>query len=470
MARQARARTGLIDPNPYSETVMRPCEASARKVRSVSCSAATLSCLLLPLASLAQEREPPIDHARAAVFFDEARALEAANPWSGQLHGPLLIAEPESRYVVGNEADPEGALRAIDGVFVGTLPESEGIANTAISWAGKRWTMVVWPLPRGYFERRRLIGHELFHRLGPEIGIPMSNPANAHLDTAVGRLWLRLELRALGRALAAAGQERRQAVEDALAFRLRRHEAFSEGAVEERALELNEGLAEYTGIRVSLPEGARAGWAVQRMESREVQAGRGGVTRNFAYTTGPGYGLLLDARMPEWHASVRESSDLGTLLASAYDVDVSDALVADARSRMARYDGAALEAFESAREAARMREQAELRARYIDGPVLTLPVDEEFGYSFDPNGVAVLDGVGQVFAIAGVRGGWGTMDVSGGVLMKRGERGVTAVVVPAPTDREGRPVSGDGWTLVLREGWEIVSGERAGDWVVQRMR
>jgi hypothetical protein len=446
-------------------------KASVLKVRSVSYSGATLTFLvLLAAAAAAQEREPPIDHARAAVFFEEARALEAASPWASPLYGPILFVEPESRYVVANEPDPEGALRDMGGVFVGTLPQSEGIANTAVSWIGKRWTMLVWPLPRGYFERRRLIGHELFHRLGPELGIPMASPANAHLDTAEGRLGFRLELRALARALASSGTERQKAVEDALAFRIRRHEAFPEGAVEERALELNEGLAEYTGIRVSLPEGSRAGWAVQRMESREVQAARGGVTRNFAYATGPGYGLLLDAAVPGWHETVNESSDFGVLLAQAYGVELDDALVADSRLRMTRYDGTVLEAFESAREAARAREQAEFRARYLEEPVLTLPVDEEFGYSFNPNRVAALDGVGQVYATAEVRGGWGTMDVSGGVLMKRSERGVTAVVVPAPTDPEARPVSGDGWTLVLLDGWEIARGERAGDWVVQRIR
>ncbi len=411
--------------------------------------------------------QAPIDHDRAAALFAEARALEGANPWAGPLYGPLLFVEPGTRYVVANEADAEGILQADGDVFVGTLPEGEGIANTAVSWAGKRWTMVMWPLPDGYFDRRRLVGHELFHRLGPEIGIPMASPMNAHLDTAAGRLSFRLELRALTRALATSGAERQQAIEDALAFRARRHREFPQGAAEERALELNEGLAEYTGIRVALPEGARAGWAVQRMETRDTQAGQGNITRNFAYADGPGYGLLLDAAMPGWHASVDEASDLGALLAEAYGVDIDAARDADTRPRVARYDGAALERFESERETARRQQQAEFRARYIDGPVLTLPVDEEFGYSFNPNGVAALDGAGQVLSSAEVRGGWGTLEVTGGVLLRRDERGIVGVVVPAPSDPAARPLTGEGWTLDLRPGWEVTPGERPGDWMVR---
>ena len=82
--------------------------------------------------------------------------MEGANPWAGNLYGPTLFVEPESRYLVANEADPEGILQASGAIFVGTLPEGEGIANTEVSWAGKQWTMVMWPLPDGYFERNHL--------------------------------------------------------------------------------------------------------------------------------------------------------------------------------------------------------------------------------------------------------------------------------------------------------------------------
>lgn len=443
--------------------------ASAFNIRNVSYFGAIFThMVVLAVPCVGQESEFPIDHSRAVVHFEEARGLEAANPWAGTLNGPILFVEPRSRYVVANEADPEGILKAAGDVFVGTLPDTEGIANTAVSWAGKQWTMLRWPLPDGYFDRRRLLGHELFHRLGPELGLAMASPTNAHLETPEGRLWFRLELRALGRALAAAGAQRRQAIEDALAFRSLRHATFPRAAAEERALELNEGLAEYTGVYVSLPEGSRAGWAVRRMESRDVQAATGGISRNFAYATGPGYGLLLDSATPGWHETVRDTSDLGTMLARASGVPIGELLASDTLSRMTRYDGVALESFERTREAARLKEQAEFTARYIVGPILTLPVDEQFGYGFNPNSVTPMEGVGQVFATAEVRGGWGTMNVSGGVLMKRSERGVIAVVVPAPTDPDARPVVGDGWTLVLRDGWEIVSGDRVGDWVVQR--
>jgi hypothetical protein len=176
--------------------------------------------------------------------------------------------------------------------------------------------------------------------------------------------------------------------------------------------------------------------------------------------------LLLDAAAAAWHERVREDTDLGELLAEAYGIDLDQALVAEAPARSASYDGAVLEAFETARETRRVKQQADFRTRFIDRPVLTLPVDEQFGYSFNPNGVDAFDGVGQVLTTAEVRGGWGTLEVLGGVLLQRDGRGVFAVVVVAPADPQARPLSGDGWTLTLADGWQLAEGERDGDWVV----
>ena len=417
--------------------------------------------------SAPQEPPPPIDHGRAAAIFAEAAALNDHHPWPTSLAGPTLLADRGTRYVVANRADAEGQLRQVGDVWVGTLPGEEGIANTAVEWAGVRWTMVVWPLPAGAFERRRLLGHELFHRLSPDLGLPMTNPSNEHLDTEAGRVWLRAELRALVRALVSGGDERTEAIADALLFRARRHALFSPAEEEERALERNEGLAEYTGIHAALPPPGRAGWAAQRIESHDVRSANGSLSRNFAYATGPAYGLLLDDVRPDWQRGIGPDVDLAALLATAYGMDPIRPSAIPADVRLASYDGEALVAFERTRAEERAAQQAEFRIRYVEGPVLRLPVDDAFGYTFNPNGIATLGGVGQVLRVAEVRGGWGVLRVDGGVLLERGDRGVTAVVVPVPANADRAPSTGPGWSLELADGWETVPGARTGDWVVR---
>ena len=112
--------------------------------------------------------------------------------------------------------------------------------------------MVVWPPRADSLERRVLLAHELWHRIQDSLGLPSGMPSNAHLATRDGRLWLRLEGRALRKALGAAGTLRLRALEDAIVFRRARRSLFPGSESDERTLELNEGLAEYSGIMLAI--------------------------------------------------------------------------------------------------------------------------------------------------------------------------------------------------------------------------
>src|SRR5919107_4009773 len=69
--------------------------------------------------------------------------------------------------------------------------------------------------------------------------------------------------------------------------------------------------------------------------------------RTFAYASGAGYGLLLDALSPGWHWKITAASDFGQLLSAAAGVTAApDAAAAAA----ARYDGASLRAAEEQRD------------------------------------------------------------------------------------------------------------------------
>jgi hypothetical protein len=90
---------------------------------------------------------------------------------------------------------------------------------------------------------------------------------------------------------------------------------------------------------------------------------------NFEAASGPAYGVLLDEFLPGWRRRLRSGSDLGDLLASATNrPPPTDVAVA-----AARYDGATLRTAEEARDRAQQVRIAELRQRFVDGPVLTMP-------------------------------------------------------------------------------------------------
>lgn len=426
---------------------------------------ASLLCALL-----APQDEPiPLDAARQA--FDEARACsdrDGARLWGLPLAGPMLFADRATRVVVANQADAEGELGEVDGVWVGLLPDEVGIANTAVTWSGVEWTMVAWPLPTDDVARRRLLAHECYHRIQDERGLPGRDAAAPHLDEELGRVWLRCEAAALATALRAEGDARRAAAADALLFRAARHAAFPAAAESERVLELNEGLAEYTGWTVCglAPERLPAAVA-SALEQRFAPGNL--FARGFPYATGPAYGVLLDALAPGWPATLDRDADLTAVLADAIGWRPPADLAAAVDAAAAHHGGERIRAEEAEREAVRRQRVAHYRERFVTGPRLVLPPGEAFQFTFDPYGVEALDGLGSVYLTLRVVDAWGILEVEqGGALVQREEGRVTAVVVPAPTATEGRSIVGDGWRLELAAGWRLGAGPRPGDLVPVR--
>ncbi len=417
----------------------------------------------------AREQEPAIKLELAAQYFAEARNVcerDGGRLWGAPLCGPMLFADPETRAVVANQADQEGRLRPQGAVFTGALPPQAIIANTAIDWAGVKWTMVMWPLPEERQPRLQLLLHEAFHRVQDALKLTAANPANAHLDQRDGRIWLRLEWRALERALQEQGAARRAAAADALLFRRYRQALFPHAATEELALETNEGLAEYTGLKLSARSAgemaALAGYALRQFHRRPSYA------RSFAYATGPAYGALLDAADASWRKRVKAGGDLSALLQKAWALKLPADLAAQAATRAALYDGAEVIAYETARETTRQQQLAKYRARLQDGPTLVLPIGASFNYSFNPNNVVPLADGSVVYPIARITDDWGALTVSDGMLMERENGRIVRLRVAAPTAPAVRPLEGSGWKLELKDGWTLALGERSGDLLLRK--
>ncbi|MEE8134902.1 MAG: hypothetical protein V3T56_07585 [Gemmatimonadales bacterium] len=417
---------------------------------------------------IAREQDTPIPLEWARQYFAEVERASRADGrrlWGVDLYGPIMFVDRATRFISANQQDSSRILTERDGVWVGTLPSDQNIANTALQWSGTRWTMVAWPVPSSRYARQQLVFHEMFHRIQPELDLPMADAINDHLALRDGRIWLRLEWRALAEALVRDRAARRSAIEDALAFRARRHALFPEAKANEASLEMHEGLAEYTGLVMSgLPASVVADRAAVELGRRESQEN---FARSFAYASGPAYGILLDWIDPDWRGGLTVESDFGTLLSRAMELQVSQA---GAESRGVRYDGARIIAQEQARADRAVAVQAELRSRFLESPTVRLTPDATFRYSFDPNGASPLQGAGTVYDAARITDEWGILDVtSGGVLFLRPDNSIVEVAVPLTGGGDTPPVSGEGWTLELADGWKLARGD-GGSWVVRRVR
>jgi len=424
--------------------------------------------VLLSIALLASAHAQ-IDLALARQYFEELRQtsdIDAGRTWGVSLYGPIFFVDPSSRVVVANRPDPQSVLKPNDGVWTGTFPDNLNPANTAIDWLGVRWTMVMWPVNDYRQPRERLLVHECFHRIQGELGLPARDAVDNHLDSADGRIWLELEWRALERALREPASARKQAIADALLFRGYRRSLFPEAAANENNLELNEGLAEYTGMKLTSED-------EQELTFRADRALREGASnlsfaRSFAYTSGPAYGALLDLSGRQWRKQIASVGDLGKLLGSSYSLENPKPSREAALAAASRYEGQEVVSLETRRAEEREKRIAGARQKFIEGPALILPLTKDVNYSFDPNNVMGIDSLNTVYPTMRLVDAWGILEVTDGAWLIRGANGLLVrAQVPAPQSASAAPLKGDGWTLTLNEGWRIVAAERRGDFKVE---
>jgi len=421
--------------------------------------------MVLPLQSGVRLQSPSVDLALAAQYFAEAEVLckqDNGKLWGVSLCGPMLFVDRPTREVLANQPDVEGNLTREGNIFVGQLPLKVNIANTSVEWAGVRWTMIVLPLPTDKYRRANLMAHELWHRVQKELGFPGSGAANNQLDSKEGRVWLQLEWRALSRALIGSGKKRRDATTDALTFRAYRHMLFQNAASEEREMEMHEGLAEYTGVRLSgapnLNEYLVEGDLKQAPQKQTF-------VRSFAYASGPAYGMLLDYTGKPWRKGLSKEDDLGATLMSILGIKLPPNLNAAAEARARSYDGDILLATETQRENDRQKLIADYTARLVNGPVLEIPL-QKMSMQMNPGNLVPLDSLGTVYPDVRIVDVWGILTVSkGGALMNST---YSKVQVTAPATLSEYSLNGNGWTLELNPGWTISSGRRPGDYVVKK--
>ncbi len=398
------------------------------------------------------------DAAEAARLFAEARDLcerDAGKLWGQSLCGPILYVDYTDRATLANQKDAAGNLEPDGAMFRGVLPDDVIIANTPTEWAGTRWTQILAPAPTDAAKRHVLLAHELFHRIQPALGLTRPEAANHHLDTLDGRYYLQLEWRALAHALEArTAATRRAAVIDALAFRHERYRLFATAAAEEAALEIAEGVPEYTGVKLGLTDDrARSAFAVYDLAAF-VPAPT--FVRSFAYATGPAYGLLLDGVDRHWRDRLNTGSRLDELLATA--LKLQQAATVPIAARAARYDAVVLRASEVRRDAERQERLARLKARLVDGPVLILPLAQS-NFQFNPQTLVPLAEYGTVYPTLRLTDEWGTLEVEQGALVASATHRATVSL----TGADPSYLAGDGWRLKLTSGWHIEKGDRAGD-------
>ncbi|MFB6455528.1 hypothetical protein ACE38W_09690 [Chitinophaga sp. Hz27] len=388
----------------------------------------------------------------AAKYFREAdSASRKQTIWPQPLYGPMLLVDPQTNMAYSNVPDSGGIFTLQGGVYKGKLPKDLIIANTAIRWQNRLWTVVLWPLPADNDVRLNLMMHECFHRVQRQLGLPDRSPTVDHLATMDGRVLFLLELQALKKALGKSVDQRKADLANALLFRQKRKERFPQTFPNESVLEMNEGLAEFTGMVAGRPQGS----IHQHLDTEiDSTASRQSLIRAMAYVTGPVYGYLLYEKFPGWTHTVDSSSSFSALVEKYYGVVLPKTPAKAAWDKLLKqYNGDAILLSERAKEDKRLLQTATYVRYFTQQPVLTIEL-MNMNIGFNPSNLFDLGSLGTVYPTAEINDVWGKLIVSsGGMLMKDWK-----IVTLSTNDlfsQEDNMVKGKGWQLQLNKNWRI---------------
>lgn len=382
-------------------------------------------------------------------------AKENGKLWNHQLYGSLLFVNEDDRTIIANEKDTKGILTKNGEIYTGVLPNEINTANTAFNWNGKRWTMVILPLPTDYYERLNLLTHELFHRIQPDIGFEnLYQKSCNHLDKIDGRIYLKLELEALKKALTTKnGNQQKEHVKNALLFRAYRHQIFPDAKENENLLELNEGLAEYTGTILSDRND-------KNLKNHYVQAieklyENPTFVRSFAYRTIPVYGYNMRQQDKAWNLNISEKINLTDFITEFFNISIPVNLKDSIIQIREDYNFAQINVFEKNRDKNQKEIVAKLDKIFQENPVLIIPF-QNMNISFSPGNLIPYRDLGTLYPNLRITDNWGILTVEKGALVAKnwGE-----VIVSEPTKTTKKTIEGNGWKLELNNDWNLVKIE-----------
>jgi hypothetical protein len=385
--------------------------------------------------------------------------------WGENLCGPIIYIDNGNREIYANVADRENNLKARDGIFTGVLPKERIITNNVIDFGGTKYAMV--PLP-GEEDSYRILSRtfrSLFHCFQERNGLRPSAFSARHLNDRNARLYLKLEWKALTYAIKTSGETRNQAVRDALVFRGARRELFPEAIEDENKFESYEGLTTFTYIKLctSGPE---------EMKQRILEY-LDRIYQNRSYAWGYGfvhgalYATLLDEKGFDFKQIKQPDYDLGKATLDTYGITMPAVCRDVAGSLAMSYDIQAIRLEESERLEQINEHMRHIVNTFLEKPVVVINMESP-NFSFEPEDINFLDTLGTLYNRLRVSDNWGRLAVDdGGALITNDLSTLRISARNVMTERNH--ISGDGWNLVLNDGWQA-AGDGKGGYTVSKKK
>lgn len=364
--------------------------------------------------------------------------------WKIPYSTPLLFVNTEDRKVYAFDINMTPYTDILDANIL--------IANTALKWNGNTWAMIQIPLPEQSFMRDKLILHEMFHVLQPQLGFgSLSETTCSHLEQKEARISLRLEMNALLKALEQRGNKDSMYyhLANAFLFRNNRYDIYPEAKKKENLIELNEGIAEYTALMMMQhysSEKLSENQITTYFNDRVSRFEQDNFIRSFAYETIPLYGYLIQLYIPDWHQKVDTNTNL-----IDYFMQITN--VASIKNGADSYDIENIITEENSRFEQMIAITNAIKEKYLCINHVRIPLIQ-YNISFDPQKIMAIESIGDLYINAVIIDSWGKLETSKGVILDKNQN---RIFLSPPLKVENNDIFGDGWQLHLNDNWKIIN-------------
>ena len=397
---------------------------------------------------------------KALVSFseiEEACIRDAGNLWGKNLYGPLMFVDRTSRKITANQPDREGLLKLKDGVYTGLYPTENIINTTTINFGGTPFGLAPLPAEEDNYRIRIRGIHALFHSFQQEKGIDPRSFNIVIMDEKEARLWMKLEWKALRKAIITEGEEQTLAIRDALIFRGSNRESYTRYSLLENNFETYEGLATFTYLLMGSdsPDEFRARLLeyLDRIYSFQSYA------RSYGAIHGALYATLLHYKGFDFKSLSPDTADLGSLVKMQYQIELPEKCRDVAGSIALHYNINEIYREEDQRLLDIKERLNDRVSIFAEKPVVLLELESP-SFDFEPEDITYLDTLGTLYHGLRVSDNWGKLTVDeGDCLVSNNYKYIRITARGMKEDRNH--IYGEGWQMILGDGWEVAKSEQS---------
>jgi len=372
--------------------------------------------------------------------------------WGKNLYGPLMFVDRTNRRIIANMQDNEGLLKGKDGIFAGFYPKELIINNTPVNFGGTLFALT--PLPAeedGYRIKSQAI-HSLFHRFQKTSGTNSSGYNTNNMDEKEARLWIKLEWKALRKAITTEGEERQLAIRDALIFRGANRELYPKYSTDENLFENYEGLSTftYTFLCTQSPEEYKS----KLCENLERIYSMQSYSRSYGFIHGALYASLLKTKDFDFSKIKTNEIDLGKTVKELYKIELPVICRDVAGSLAVSYNIDAINKEEEQRLADIKESIHKEISIFTEKPVVFVELESPY-FDFEPEEIHSLDTLGTLYNSIRVSDNWGKLTVNKGACLV--SNNFKFLRIPAKGFKTNQNhITGENWVLIINSDWELV--------------